>query len=189
MIDKKVALVTGGSRGIGRAICHELAKSGYALLINFHENDSAAEEVRQFAESEGVPAEVCQGDISAKSHRDLIVGFTMEKFGRIDLLVNNAGIAPAERKDILETDLETFNTILDTNLRAPYFFTQRVANEMISLIENEAIAQGAIVNISSLRSYTTARDYGEYCISKAGLSMVTRPLPSSARRITPAMSR
>lgn len=174
MINKKVALVTGGSRGIGRAICHELVKSGYALLINFNENMSAAEEVRQFAESHGVPAETCQGDIAAKSHRDLVVAFTMERFGRIDLLVNNAGIAPDVRKDILETDEDSFDRILNTNLRAPYFFTQRVAGEMISLIQSEAIRDAAIINISSLRSYTAARNYGEYCISKAGLSMVTK---------------
>jgi len=174
MINKKVALVTGGSRGIGRAICHELVKSGYALLINFNENMSAAEEVRQFAESHGVPAEICQGDIGAKSHRDLVVAFTMERFGRIDLLVNNAGIAPDVRKDILETDEDSFDQILNTNLRAPYFFTQRVAGEMISLIQSEAIRSAAIINISSLRSYTAAKNYGEYCISKAGLSMVTK---------------
>lgn len=174
MINKKVALVTGGSRGIGRAICHELVKSGYALLINFNEDMSAAEEVRQFAESHGVPAEVCQGDIGAKSHRDLVVAFTMERFGRIDLLVNNAGIAPDVRKDILESDEEAFDEILHTNLRAPYFFTQRVAREMISLIQSEAIRDAAIINISSIRSYTAARNYGEYCISKAGLSMVTK---------------
>ena len=174
MINEKVALVTGGSRGIGRAICHELVKSGYALLVNFHENIGAAEEVRQFAESKGVPAEICQGDIGAKSHRDLVVAFTMERFGRIDLLVNNAGISPDVRKDILETDEESFDRILHTNLRAPYFFTQRVAREMISLVESRAIDGAAIVNISSLRSYTAARNYGEYCISKAGLSMVTK---------------
>ena len=174
MIEQKVALVTGGSRGIGRAICVELARTGYAILINFNENLGAAEETRQLVEEIGVPVDVCQGDITARSHRDLVVEFTMERFGRIDFLVNNAGIAPKVRKDILETEEESFDAVLSANLRAPYFFSQRVARQMIDLVESKAIDHPAIVNISSLRSYTAARDYGEYCISKAGVSMVTR---------------
>ena len=174
MIEQRVALVTGGSRGIGQAICIELAKAGYAVLVNYNENLEAAEDTRQQIEQIGVPVEVCQADVTAKSHRDLLVQFTMEHFGRIDLLVNNAGIAPSERKDILETEEESFDGILEANLRAPYFLTQRVAKAMIWLIEEKAIDSAAIVNISSLRSYTTAKNYGEYCISKAGLSMVTK---------------
>lgn len=174
MTDHKIALITGGSRGIGRAISLELAEAGYGILINYRENLDAAEEVRRLVEEIGVPVDICQGDIAAKSHRDLVVSYAMERFGRIDLLVNNAGIGPSVRKDILETDEETFDAILRTNLHGPYFFTQRVAGQMINLIQAEKIAGAAIVNISSIRSYTTARDYGEYCISKAGLSMVTK---------------
>ena len=174
MSDQKIALVTGGSRGIGRAICIELANAGYGVLINYYENVGAAEQVRQQVEAIGMPADICQGDISAKSHRDLVVSYTMERFGRIDLLVNNAGIGPSVRKDILETEEEAFDAILRTNLHGPYFFTQRVARQMINLIETGKIDSAAIVNISSLRSYTTAQNYGEYCISKAGLSMVTK---------------
>ncbi len=174
MVKQKVALVTGGSRGIGRAVCLEVARAGYAVLINYNENLGAAEQVRQEVDRIGVPADVCQGDIAARSHRDLVVAFTMERFGRIDLLVNNAGIAPETRKDILETDESTFERILRTNLYGPYFLTQRVARVMIDLTASKAIDGAAIVNISSLRSYTTAPNYGEYCISKAGLSMVTK---------------
>lgn len=174
MIEQKVALVTGGSRGIGRAISIELAKAGHAVLVNYNENLEAAEETRQQIEKIGVPVEICQADVTARSHRDLLVQFTMEHFGRIDLLVNNAGIAPSERKDILETEEDSFDSILEANLRAPYFLTQRVAKAMIWLIQEKAIDRAAVVNISSLRSYTTAKNYGEYCISKAGLSMVTK---------------
>ena len=174
MIEQKVALVTGGSRGIGRAICLELAKTGYALVINYNENLNAAEETLQLVEESGVPVEICQGDVSAKSHRDLIVAFTMEHFGRIDMLVNNAGIAPKVRNDILETDEESFDRVLNTNLKAPYFLSQRVAREMIQLGELKATTGGTIVNISSIRRYTAARNYGEYCISKAGVSMITK---------------
>ncbi len=174
MIKQKVALVTGGSRGIGRAICLELANAGYAVLVNFNENLGAAEEIRQKIEDIGTPVEICQADVTARSHRDLLVQFTMERFGRIDLLINNAGVAPKVRKDILETEEESYDTVLQANLRAPYFLTQCVAREMIGLIQSKAVDGAAIVNISSLRSYTAAKNYGEYCISKAGLSMVTR---------------
>ena len=173
MIDQKVALVTGGSRGIGRAITLELASAGYAFLINFNENLDAAEETQRDVDRLGAPVDICQADITAKSHRDLLVDFTMERFGRIDLLVNNAGRAPAVRKDILETEEESFDMILGANLRAPYFLTQRVAREMIGLTESKAIDNASIVFITSMRSYTTAKNYGEYCISKAGLSMVS----------------
>jgi NAD(P)-dependent dehydrogenase (short-subunit alcohol dehydrogenase family) len=174
MTDQKVALVTGGSRGIGRAICLELGRTGYEVLINYHENLGAAEETRERIENGGGKAEICQADVSSAAHRELLVGFAVERFGRIDLLVNNAGIAPSARKDILETDEETFDALLRTNLTAPYFLTQRVAQTMIDLIQRKQIERAAIVNISSLRSYTTARNYGEYCVSKAGLSMVTK---------------
>ncbi len=174
MAEELVALVTGGARGIGRAICLELARSGYSIVINFNENFGAAEETRQLVEKAGGKGELCQGDIAARSHRDLIVAFTMERFGRIDLLVNNAGVAPAVRKDILETEEESFDHILDVNLKAPYFLTGRVAREMVYLRESGAIERAAIINISSLRRYTAAMNYGEYCISKAGMSMITK---------------
>lgn len=174
MIEQKVALVTGGSRGIGRAICLELARADHALVIGYNEDFGAAEKTRQLIEEFGVPVDICQGDVTAKSHRDLIVAFALERFGRIDMLVNNAGIAPKVRKDILETDEESFDSILNTNLRSLYFLTQRVAREMVHLSESKAINGGTIVNISSIRRYTVARDYGEYCISKAGVSMITK---------------
>jgi len=174
MIEQRVALVTGGSRGIGRGICLEVAKVGYAVLINFNENLGAAEEARRMVEALGVPVEICQADVTSKSDRDLLVEYVMDRFGRIDLLVNSAGIAPKVRKDILETEEASFDRVLNTNLRAPYFLTARVARQMIDLIRAKSIDHAAIVNISSLRSYTAAGNYGEYCISKAGMSMVTK---------------
>ncbi len=174
MENRKVALVTGGSRGIGRAICIELARGGWAVVINYRENLGAAEEASHKVAELGVPVEICQGDLAERSHRDLVVNFTMERFGRIDLLVNNAGISLTPRVDILDTKEESFDRVMGTNLRGPYFLTQRVAKEMIALIKAGHIEHPAIVNISSIRSYTPAGDNGEYCISKAGLSMVTK---------------
>jgi NAD(P)-dependent dehydrogenase (short-subunit alcohol dehydrogenase family) len=151
-----------------------LARNGHAILINFQSNLGSAEDTREQVEALNVPAEICQGDIAVASDRELIVAFALERFGRIDLLVNNAGIAPPVRKDVLETEEESFDRILQTNLRAPYFLTQRVARVMIDLIESKTIERAAIVNVSSLRSYTAARNYGEYCISKAGVSMMSK---------------
>src|SRR5438093_177845 len=116
MISQKVALVTGGSRGIGRAISMEVAKVGHAVVINFNENLGAAEEARKAVEKIGVPVEICQADIANPAHRDRLVDFTLERFGRIDLLVNNAGIAPPVRQDILQTTEESYDRILNMNL-------------------------------------------------------------------------
>jgi 3-oxoacyl-[acyl-carrier protein] reductase len=174
MIDQKVALITGGSRGIGKAIALEVVRAGYAVMINFNENLGAAESTRNELEKLKATVDICQADVSAPSHRDLLVDYTLQKFGRIDLLVNCAGIGPSVRKDILESDVEVFDEVMATNLRAPYFLTQRVANEMIAAIKAKTIDGGAVVNIGSLRAYTAAKNYGEYCISKAALSMVTK---------------
>ena len=174
MIETKVALVTGGSRGIGRATCVELARAGYAVIVNYRQNLGAAEETMALVEAEGVPVDVCQADVAVTPHQELLVSYAMERFGRIDFLVNCAGIGPSVRKDILETEEKTFDRVLATNLRGPYFLTQRVARVMIERIKEQSIEGGAIINMSSIRSYTVAPNYGSYCVSKAGLSMVTK---------------
>jgi len=173
MTDKPVALVTGGSRGIGRGICVELAKAGYAILVNYNTNLDAAEEARTAIERVGGVAELCPADIGDTSHRDSLLDYTLETFGRIDLLVNNAGMAPPKRLDLLETTEDNFDRVLDTNLKGPFFLTQRVAGIMISQLEAKKIERAAIINISSISAYTASLNRGEYCISKAGLSMMT----------------
>lgn len=175
MKEAPVALVTGGSRGIGRAICVALAKLGHRVVVNFRENLAAAEQTLEMCEAAGSPAvELCQGDIRSRSHRDLVVDFVQEQFGRIDILVNNAGIAPAERYDILITPEKSLDDVMDANLKAPFMLTQRVAGRMIEMRNEGRIDWGAIINISSIRSYTAAQDYAEYCLSKAGVSMMTQ---------------
>lgn len=173
MLDRPVALVTGGSRGIGRGICIELARAGYAVLVNYNTNLDAAESLR--AEIEGFTgmAEICPADISQASHRESLLDFTLETFGRIDLLVNNAGIAPPKRLDLLETTEESFDLVLATNLRGPFFLTQRVAQIMIDEMNEKKIERGFVVNISSISAYTASVSRAEYCISKAGVSMMT----------------
>lgn len=173
MVDTPVALVTGGSRGIGRAISIELARAGYAVLVNYNTNLDAAEETRGEIEKVGGTAEICPADISQAAHRDSLLDFTLETFGRIDLLVNNAGIAPPRRLDVLETTEENFDRVLDTNLKGPFFLTQRVAQIFINELEEQKIARAAVINISSISAYTASVNRAEYCISKAGLSMLT----------------
>lgn len=173
MIELPVALVTGGSRGIGRGICIALTKAGYAVLVNYNTNMDAAEAVRAEIEQLGGIAETCPADIGQPGHRESLLDFTLETFGRIDLLVNNAGIAPPERLDVLETTEANYDCVLDTNLKGPFFLTQAVAQIMINQMDEKKVERAAIINISSISAYTVSVNRAEYCISKAGLSMLT----------------
>src|SRR5687768_7054081 len=148
MNHKPVALVTGGSRGIGRGICLALAREGYTVLVNFNTNIAAANETRELIEAAGGTADLCQADIAEKEDRDLLLDYCMENFGRLDLLVNNAGIAPLERRDLLETTDESYDLVMNVNLKAPFFLTQAVANLMIRQRQENIIPAGYIVNIS-----------------------------------------
>jgi len=159
---KPVALVTGGSRGIGRGICLELAKLGYFVVVNYRSNLEAAETTREMIEKAGGQADLCQGNVAEPAHRDLIIDFVMDNCGRIDLLVNNAGIAPAERRDILETTEASFDRVLAVNLKGPYFLTQRVGKLMIGLLQAGTIEKAQIVNISSISAYAVSTNLGVY---------------------------
>ena len=157
--NKPVALVTGGSRGIGRAIVVELAKT-HAVVATYRGNTAAAESLRT-----ETGADVVQSDIASAADRRALVDHIQSKHGRVDLLVNNAGMAPGERRDILESTEASYDELLSTNLKGPHFLTQLVARGMI------ACRSGRIVFITSISSYTASVNRAEYCISKAGLSM------------------
>ncbi len=173
-IKTKVALVTGGSRGIGRGICLELGKAGYLVVVNYERNLDAAQATHDEIEKAGGQADILQGNISEPAHRDLMLNFILDTCGRIDLLVNNAGIAPKVRADVLETAETSFDHLMDVNLKGPFFLTQQVAKTMIDLIANKTMTQGTIVNISSISAYTASTNRADYCISKAGMSMMTQ---------------
>ena len=173
MADEKVALVTGGSRGIGRAICVALGGLGYNVVVNYRGNRQAADESRNLVEDAGGTAELCQADISVAGDRDRLVDHTLATFGRIDMLVNNAGIGALERRDLLDTTEPAFRALLDTNLIGPYFLTQRVAGEMIAGLKTDSRPAPVIVTISSMSAYTASIARGEYCVAKAGLAMMT----------------
>ncbi len=169
-----VALVTGSSRGIGRGIAFCLAEAGYDILINYTRNREAAREAADGVRQRGRRAEICRADIASADEGKRLVDDTLETFGRLDLLVNNAGIAPRVRADILEAGAESYDDVLATNLKGPYFLTQYAANRMIELQKKGAVETPRIVIISSISAFTSSPSRGEYCVSKAGLSMMTR---------------
>lgn len=184
---QKVAIVTGGSRGIGRGICLGLAARGWSVAVNYRGNAAAAVEAAALVEEAGGQALIVQADIGAAEERQRLVQETIARFGRIDLLVNNAGMAPRVRLDLLETSEESYDEVMAVNLKGPFFLTQQVAKAMIAQIANPAPPpepgedrsrndvnrHPAIVNIGSISAYTASVNRGEYCISKAGMGMMT----------------
>jgi 3-oxoacyl-[acyl-carrier protein] reductase len=152
---KPVALVTGGSRGIGLAIVEELS-STHRVIATY----------RQAAQS--APAEMLQCDLADLSSIARLIDAVRERTGHVDLLLNNAGMAPRERKDLLEARPESFDEILAANLKGPYFLTQKIAHWMMER------GSGRIVFIGSISGFTASTNRGDYCISKAGISMAVK---------------
>jgi len=177
-----VALITGASRGIGRGIAVELAKIGHNLVINYVSNMSAARQtatdcvVAARTARKTIRAEICQADIGSGAGRRKLIQFTKRTLGRLDLLVNNAGVAPEVRADILEASEESFDRLININVKGPYFLTQLAANWMIEQ-SRAAVSlvplQPKIITISSMSAYTASVNRGDYCVSKAALSMLT----------------
>jgi len=171
---KKVALITGGSRGIGLGIAQHLAKNGFDIAINGVRDESAVVDVIKLLQDLGADVIYCQGSISSTEDRKKIIQKVKDHFGRLHVLVNNAGIAPKERRDVLETTEESFDDVLSTNLKGNYFLTQLSANWMIEQKKSDPAFQGCIINVSSISATVASVNRGEYCISKAGLSMSTQ---------------
>ena len=170
----KVALITGASRGIGRAITLEMARCGFDCVINYVRNAEAANEVKKAVEAAGQRAYLVQADVGQSADRRKLVEESLGAQGRIDLLVNNAGVAPDKRVDLLEATEESFDRVIGVNLKGPYFLSQLVARKMIEQVQSEKSAHPKIVTISSVSAYAASVNRGEYCIAKAGLSMMTK---------------
>jgi NAD(P)-dependent dehydrogenase (short-subunit alcohol dehydrogenase family) len=170
----KTALVTGASRGIGRGIAIELARTGARVAINYAGNAEAAAEALSLVKAAGGDGFIVQGDVAVAADRERLVAETMEKFGRIDLLVNNAGVAPKVRADLLDCSEESFDRLYEINLKGPFFLTQLVAKQMLKQAPNSEGFRGQIVNITSISAYTASINRGEYCMVKAGLAMMTK---------------
>jgi len=171
---KRVALVTGGSRGIGFGIAKHLAQNGFDLAVNGVREEKAVADVLQKLHNAGADVLYCQGDVSLTVDRKKIIEQVKKHFGKLHVLVNNAGVAPKERKDILETSEESFDRLIATNLKSIYFLSQHVANWMIEQKKADTSFSSCIINISSVSATAANVNRGEYCVSKAGISMVTQ---------------
>ena len=170
---RRVALVTGASRGIGRAIAIELGRVGYDVLINYHSNTAEAERTAEEIKAAGGRGEIFAADVGNDDDRQRLVSHTRELFGRLDLLVNNAGIAPEKRVDLLETSEASFDRLMNVNLKGPFFLSQLVARWMIEQKHLPNYAP-AIVNIGSVSAYAASPERAEYCVAKAGMAMMTK---------------
>jgi NAD(P)-dependent dehydrogenase (short-subunit alcohol dehydrogenase family) len=171
---KKTALITGGTRGIGLGIATELAKAGFNLALNGVREESTVATVLDDLRELGAQVSYFQGDVSVKEDRQKLVDAVFKQFSRVNVLVNNAGIAPTERRDILEATEESFEEVMQVNLQGPYFLTQLMANRMIESkiqVPNEFYC---IINVSSVSASFASVNRGEYCISKAGIAMATK---------------
>ncbi len=171
---KRVALVTGGSRGIGRGIADALADSGFDLAINGVREPAQVADVLASLGARGAEVHYCRGDVAVAADRKAIVDAVRAAFGRLDVLVNNAGVAPEVRADILDASEESFDRVSGINLKGPYFLTQLVARWMIDQSHSDATYNGVIVNVTSVSATEASINRGDYCISKAGLAMATQ---------------
>ncbi|HMV86382.1 MAG TPA: 3-ketoacyl-ACP reductase [Blastocatellia bacterium] len=176
-IVRPVSLVTGAGRGIGRGIAVELAKLGHAVVINYAGNATAAEECLQLVREAGGDGITVQADVASAEDRARLLGEVLAAYGRIDLLVNNAGVAPNVRADLLEAGEESFDRLININLKGPYFLTQSVARQMIEQVQRGAASpfgSPRIVTITSISAFTASINRGDYCVAKAGLAMMTK---------------
>ena len=171
---EKIAVVTGSRRGIGLGIGKTLAQNGYTVVFSATSPEDTTEELMKELHEKGQKAEYIRCDISNAQDREALINAVIQKYGRIDVLVNNAGVAPLVRMDILDTTEESFDRLIQINLKGTFFLSQLVANRMIGLLDSRlSDYHPRIVNISSMSAYTSSTSRGEYCISKAGISMTT----------------
>lgn len=170
----KVALITGGTRGIGYGIAQALAAEGCDLVLCGRRSEAELGDALEPLRATGVRVLYVPADVSEPSDRTRLVETIRREMGRLDVLVNNAGVAPRERKHILEATEESYERVMRINLQGPYFLTQAVARWMVEQQQVEAGFEGCIVNVTSISSTVASPSRGEYCISKAGLSMASQ---------------
>jgi 3-oxoacyl-[acyl-carrier protein] reductase len=168
-----VALVTGSSRGIGRAIAVELARARHAVVVNYVSRADAADEVVAEIQAAGGRAIAVGGSVGLPTDRQKLIEHTLDEFGRLDVLVNNAGITSQGRKDLLEATEESWDIVFDTNLKGPFFLSQLAARQMIELIGRGEIPRGMIINVSSISAYAVSTNRADYCMAKAAMQMMT----------------
>jgi NAD(P)-dependent dehydrogenase (short-subunit alcohol dehydrogenase family) len=170
----RVALVTGGTRGIGHGVALVLAQSGFTLVITGRRDQDQVQAALDQIKAHSAASIYVQADVSSSTDRERLLLAVEDNFGRLDVLVNNAGIAPRVRADILEAREDSFDELISTNLKGPYFLTQAVAQWMIRQRQSDKSPHRAIINISSVSATVASVNRGDYCISKAGIAMATR---------------
>ncbi|EMI55624.1 3-ketoacyl-ACP reductase [Rhodopirellula sallentina] len=170
---KKVALVTGGGRGIGLGICEKLAADGFDLVLSGRSDASKVSDAITALEAHGAQVLYCAGDVSSADDRATMLAQIRDRFGRLDVLVNNAGVAPKVRADILDASEESFEWVMKINLQGPYFLTQACANWMIEQKSSDESFAGCIINVGSISATVVSPNRGDYCVSKAGLGMMS----------------
>ena len=171
---RKVALVTGGSRGIGLGVAKALAQSGFDVAINGRRGPVDVAPVVAELKSLGIDALYCQADVAELADHGRMLDEVRKRFGRLDVLVNNAGVAPDVRADVLDATPESFDRLIRINLRGPYFLTQLAARWMVEQRKCDSNFHGCVVNVSSISATVASTNRGDYCISKAGVAMATR---------------
>lgn len=173
-MSRPVAFITGGSRGIGLGIARELAIGGFDLAINGRRELSEVVEALAELKSAGAEAIYLQGDVADLADHSRMLDEIRERYGRLDVLVNNAGVAPSVRADLLDATPESFDRLISINLRGPYFLTQAAARWMIEQRKQNGSFRGCIINVSSVSAMMASTNRGDYCISKAGIAMATQ---------------
>jgi 3-oxoacyl-[acyl-carrier protein] reductase len=172
-VSKRVALVTGGTRGIGLGCAQALAAEGWDLALCGVREQEAVQPALDELAAAGAEVAYVRADIAEDDAAERLLSAVRERFGRLDLLVNNAGVAPRERKDLLEATRESFDRLLRINLRGPYFLTQAAARYMLEQKAAAPAYRGCIVFITSISAAVASVNRGEYCVSKAGLAMAS----------------
>lgn len=171
---KSVALVTGGASGIGLGISEALMREGYVLAVcGRRKEDEVASALSTLRKNSGEVLYI-SADVGNREDRERLLERVRDHFGRLHLLVNNAGVGPSERVDLLDASEGSYDRVMDINLKGPYFLTQAVARWMVEQKEEDASFQAAIVNIGSISAETVSINRGEYCLSKAGIAMATQ---------------
>jgi NAD(P)-dependent dehydrogenase (short-subunit alcohol dehydrogenase family) len=169
----RAALITGSSRGIGRAIASRLASDGFATVVNYATRRESAEALVAEIHSRGGNAMAVRGSVASSDDRQRLLDTAYDQWGRLDLLVNNAGITSPGRDDLLKAREESWDLVMATNLKGPFFLAQDAARRMITQIQQSVIPGGQIINISSVSAYAVSTDRCDYCIAKAGMQMMT----------------
>ncbi|HUG90542.1 MAG TPA: 3-ketoacyl-ACP reductase [Planctomycetaceae bacterium] len=169
-----MALITGGARGIGLGVSRRLAADGWNVAVNGVREESAVAGPLAELRGLGVDAIYCRGDVASRADREQMLERVRAHFGRIDLLVNNAGITSPGRKDVLEAQEDSFDRVFGVNLRGPFFLTQAIANWMIDERRADPGFRGCIINVSSISAEIVSTNRGDYCLTKAAIGMATK---------------